>query len=327
MCGCFLQFNGKMGQFRAMASVLVDIDTTTNLHNHLLVLSIWEGITNNNKPRKANAFSEFLTHLHHCRHSYDTSLPATPLGSTLLPSDRWLVSQLGIGLLRLCERDKAWQSGFVVLYHLHKFGIHYVELSHPPSPLPPLLPVPPSPCSVALTAVNLCLHMNRETNSALEVMRGCDWVEATNETEHDQRTEVLASLAQQCLDSKMLEDAWQCLDAIDNSGIAKKFVHPITNLHNKLLQGVLNSQDHQYALFVFKAMRKVCLQCLPSVFSGLLQLLCDNGQVWAWFGGVWAWFDYHVHISSYYSYSCLLYRNHWHDHCVQMPSPTVATLL
>lgn len=263
--------------------------SATAQHTDLLVLSIWETVTNNCKLRKANAFSIFLSHLSQCRQSalhdgdsaHATGTP--PLGSSLLHSDRWLVAQLGIALLRLCERNKEWQSGYVILHHLHRFGIHYVRLSQPPSPLPPLLPTAPSPCSVALTAVNLCLHLERETHSALEVMRGCEWVEASDGVERDSRTEMLATLTQRCLDSKMLEDAWQCLNAIEQGEVAAKFVHPVTNLHNKLLQSVLNTQNHQYSVFVFKSMCKAGLQCLPSVFSGLLQLLCDSEQVWVWF--------------------------------------------
>lgn len=288
-------------------------------HSDLLVLSIWEAITNNCKLRKANAFAIFLSHLHQCRQSAlrdsdpTYSAVAAPPGSSLLPSDLWLVTQLGIALLRLCERNEEWQSGYVILHHLHRFGIHYVRLSQPPSPLPPLLPTPPTPCSIALTAVNLCLHLERETHSALEVMRGCEWVEASNEIERDHRTEVLATLTQRCLNSKMLEDAWQCLDAIERGEVAAKFVHPVTNLHNKLLQGVLDTQNHQYALFVFNSMRKADLQCLPSVFSGLLQLLCDSEQVWVWFGRVWCLF-------------CCCCRLHWRGSCVGMPLSVVGML-
>lgn len=288
-----------MGQFRAMASILVDIDTAAAAqHSDLLVLSIWEAITNC-KVRVANALHAFLSHLHQCRQSSlrdndPTCTPVTASPNSFLPTDRWLAAQLGIGLMRMCERKREWQSGFVILHHLHEFSIHYVKMSQPPSCLPPLLPTPPTPCSVALTAVNLCLHVERETHSALEVMRGCEWVQASNEAERNHRTEMLATLTQHCLNSKMLEDAWKCLNAIEAAGISKKFVHPVTNLHNKLLQGVLDTQNQDYAMFVFRAMRTAELQCLPSVFSGLLQLLCDSKQVWVWvlcrifwWGGGW----------------------------------------
>jgi hypothetical protein len=54
-----------------------------------------------------------------------------------------------------------------------------------------------------------------------------------------------------------------------------------------LLQAVLDTQNHQYSLFVFRSMRKAGLQCLPSVFSGLLQLLCNNEQVGVAYGNCW----------------------------------------
>lgn len=205
--------------------------------------------------------------------------PPVSLGSSLLPNDRYLVSQLGVALLKLSERNKEWNSGYVILHHLHRYGIHYVKLSQPPSPLPPLVPHPPSPCSVALTALNLCLHLDKETKSALEVMRGCDWVGPSDEVECDYRTEMLAALGQRCLDENMLEEVWQCLEAIISGVVAKKFVYLVTNLHNKLLQGILNSKNDQFALQVYRSMKNVGLQCLPSVFSSLLQTLCDTDQV------------------------------------------------
>ena len=304
LCYPLLQLNGRLGQFRAVASVLVDMDTSSAQHNNLVVLSIWEAITNNKKLRKANAFSVFLSHLHQCRQNVlldrDPAHPAPPqhLGSSLLPSDRWLVSQLGVALLKLCERNGEWQNGYVILHHLHRFGIHYVRLSQPPSALPPLLPTPPSPCSVALTAVNLCLHLHRETQSALEVMRGCGWVlpsegegkdaekegegeEEGKACERDQRTEVLTSLAQQCLGSKMLEDTWQCVEAVESCKISSRFLQSVASVHNKLLLGVLDSRNHHFAVTVFEGMCKAALQCLPSVFSRFLQLLCDKEQVCA----------------------------------------------
>lgn len=279
-CVC-LQFNGKLGQFRAVASILMDINPSV-LHSDRLVLSIWEAITSNSKIRKPNAFSMFLTHLHQCRSSAVATDAAPPLGSCLLSSDRWVVSQLGVALLKLCERNKEWQSGYVVLHNLHRFGIHYVKLSQPFSSLPPLLPHPPTPCSVALSAVNVCLHVDKETNSALEVMRGCEWVVPTNEAERDYRTEVLATLAQRCLDEERLDDAWQCLEAVERTEVANRFLHHVTNLHNKLLQGLLNNGNVQSAVLVFRAMQSVGLQSLPSVFSGLLQLLCSLDQVGVW---------------------------------------------
>ena len=274
--------NGKLGQFGAVASILVNMDVSTSQqYGNDLVLSIWKSISSCSL-RKANAFSSLLTHLNMCRSHSSGSRPwqqATP--PCLLPFDQWLVSQLGIALMKLSEGKKEWNSGYVVLHHLHRLGVHYVKLSQPACPLPPLLPRPPSPCAVAMTAVNLCLHQDGETHSAVEVMRGCDWVGpgVGDEAERDYRTEVLATLTQQCLEREMLEDAWQCLKAITEAEMAKKFVHPVTNLHNKLLQGILDQSQHQLALAVFASMKKSGLQCLPSVFSTLLQTLCDAGQV------------------------------------------------
>ena len=276
-----LQFSSKMGQFRAVSAVLVDMECTATQYTDILVLSIWEGLVNCS-IRKANAFSLFVSNLDQCRASVQSkpgSQSSLGAGGSLLPSDHWLLSQLGVALLRICERNSEWQSGFVVLHNLHRYSIHYAAVFQPPSPLPLLLPHPPTPCSIALTAVNICLHLDRETSSALEVMRGCQWVGSSSETEREQRTELLATLAQRCLDDKMLEATWECLEAITAEEVLKRLVHPVTNLHNKLLQGLLNASSMDFALSVYRSMKKGHLQCLPSVFSGLLQLLCETSQV------------------------------------------------
>ncbi len=283
-----VQINGKQGQFGAIASILVGISSTAIKYDEILVLSIWDIMTTS-KIRKANAFSSFLSNLDKSRSGSfrDTvlnsptslsSLQGLPAGRALLPSDRWLVSQIGLALVKLCEQNKDWQSGFVVLHHLHRFGIHYVKLSQPPSPLPPFLHSPPTPCSVMLMAVNMCLHVD-DINSALEVMKGCDWVGGANEAELHLRTEMVTELGLRCLDKGLVEDTWKCLGAINSGEVAKRFLHPVTNLHNKLLQVILDGKKIDFALSVFKSMKKVSLQCLPSVFSSLLQTLCDADKV------------------------------------------------
>ncbi len=295
-----------------MASIVVNMEASASQqYSNDLVLSIWKAITGCSL-RKANTFSSFLTHLNQCRYYAASSRQLLPQGQAtppcLLSSDQWVVSQLGIALMKVCEGSKEWNSGYVVLHHLHRLGVHYVKLSHPPSLLPPLFPCSPSPCAVAITAVNLCLHLEKETHSAVEVMKGCDWVGACSETERDSRTEMLATLTQRCLDEEMLEDAWLCLEAISKEEMARKFAHPVTNLHNKVLQGILESRNHQLALTVFESMKKTDIQCLPSVFSTLLQTLCDTDQV----GGCGLGsHDYHVML-------CLSNRHPRHKSFVGM---------
>lgn len=124
---------------------------------------------------------------------------------------------------------------------------------------------------------------------ALQVLKDCDWVAASSQAEQSWRTELIATLAQRCLERGQLNDTWNCLEAIVNSGsfsgsegVERKFIHPVNNLHNTLLQEILNVKDIGFALVVFRSMKNMKsmrLQCLPSVFSSLLQALCDTNQV------------------------------------------------
>ena len=184
------------------------------------------------------------------------------------------MSQIGIALIKQFETKQRWQDGFVILHHLHHYGIHYVRLSQPHSSLPPLTP-PPTPCSVALMAGNMCLKVGQLTG-ALEVMRGCQWVKAANMHELAQRTELLTTLAEKCLQANLIKDAWNCLEAVDATSVLKKFIHLVTDLHNKILQKALEEKDIDFALKVHQRMQVSKLQCLPSNLSSLLQVLCDD---------------------------------------------------
>ena len=241
--------------------------------------SVWKGLVSTDQ-RAANCFSTLLESLdqHRAAKSHAVSDRHKP-GSSLLPSDRWLISQVGIALLKGCDQHQDWQSGFILLHNLHLHGIHYVKLSQPNSSLPPFMLRPPSPCEVALLAVKMCLKME-QINGALEVLRGCEWIKAATDEELIKRTETLCSLAEKCLEAKSLQEAWKCLDNIDCGGkVMAGFVNMVTNLHNKLLQNVLTLKETSFALNVYRKMKHYKLQCLPTVFSALLQHLCDKKQV------------------------------------------------
>ena len=235
------------------------------------IYAVWKAI-NNSKQKPPNAFESLITYLG----SSHSNLLNKPSETVLDPNDRWLVSQIGIALIKSCAEAKQWQSGFVILHHLHRFGIHYVSFSQPSSGLPPLTPHP-SPCSVALTAVKICLMVD-QIPGALEVFKGCKWVRASNLEELQQRTQLLVDLAQKSLEYKMFQEAWKFLEAIDSGSILKSFVTAVTNLHNKLLQSVLVLKQTDFALGIFQTMKALKLQCLPSIFSMLLQNLCNKSQ-------------------------------------------------
>ena len=274
-----LQENGCRGQFGAVASVLTTLPNSTRSYSRNTVYSVWKGLVSTDQ-RAANCFSTLLESLDQYRaaKSHSVSEQRKP-GSSLLPSDRWLISQVGIALLKGCDQHQDWQSGFLLLHNLHLHGIHYVKLSQPSSSLPPFVPRPPSPCEVAMLAVKMCLKMKQVTG-ALEVLHGCEWIKAANDEELIKRTETLCSVAEKCLAEKKLQDAWKCLDSIDCGGkVVAGSINMITNLHNKLLQNVLSQKETSFALTIHRKMKHFKLQCLPTVFSALLQHLCDRKQV------------------------------------------------
>lgn len=267
-----MQLNGSLGQFGAVASVLVSFPNSQSCYDNQTVGVVWRAITASSL-KVANSFSSFLSALSQSRsHTFSSSQ------TSLLSSDKWLVSQIAIALLKTCVIKEDWQGGFVILHCLHRYGVHYVKLSLPSAELPPCSPVPPSPCSVALLSIDVCLHMD-QVKGALEVMQGCDWIQTTLPHECLQRTHLLADMTERLLLVRDVENAWKCLQAIDSGLIPNQHQRTVTNLHNKLMQSLLSSKNIALALTVYKGMRAKKLQCLPSYFSCLLQGLCSNNQV------------------------------------------------
>ena len=272
-----MQVNGKQGQFGAVAAILVSMRCGGGgvSYDSRTVEAVWKTITNS-RQKPANAFASLITHLSQSRSAVTPPAGSTSPGEPLLQNDRWLISQVGIGLMQECERKQDWQNAFVVLHHLHRFGIHYVTLSHPTLTLPALRPTP-TPCGVALMAIKICLMVD-QTTGALEVLKGCNWIRASSAEELVRRTELLMTLTEHCLNSKMYPNAWECLEAIDSSAIQKRFIYGVTNLHNKLLQSLLGLQQSDFALQIYRTMSSAKLQCLPSIFSTLLHGLCNSEQ-------------------------------------------------
>ncbi len=265
--------NGSLGQFGAVASVLVSFPDSQSCYDNQTVGVVWHAIVNSSL-KVANAFSSLLAALAQSRSHAFSSPPQT----ALLASDKWFVSQIGIGLLKSCAEKEDWQGGFVILHHLHRYGVHYVKLSTPNAELPPCTPDPPTPCSVALLAVSVCLHMD-QVSGALEVLQGCEWIEATNPEESLQRTKLLVDMVERLLNLREVENVWKCLQAISSGVIPSQYCHTVTNLYNKLMQSLLSSKNVSLALSVYRGMWSKKLHCLPSYFSCLLRSLCNNNQV------------------------------------------------
>jgi len=110
-------------------SILKSLCSPTGSYDNRIVLALWKAVTDS-QLRDANAFESFITHLRNCRASESQD-------GQLLLCDRWLVSQVGVALLIASEKSQDWKTGYVVLHHLHRFGVHYIKHSQPSANLPP----------------------------------------------------------------------------------------------------------------------------------------------------------------------------------------------
>ena len=226
---------------------------------------MWRAISKS-QQKPPNAFSSLLDHL-----SRSPPHPGGTSDAALSPRDRWLASQLGIALMKTYADTQHWQSGFVVLHHLHRFGVHYISHSHPPACLPLLEPPPSTPCGLAAMAVTTCLMVN-QTPGAVEVLKGCHWISKHKPEELKERTQLLLQVTESCLETGLLKDCWKCLEEIHSSAPSiSKFFTKIASVHNNLLDTALREKEIEFALSIYRAMEAAGLPCLPGIFSTLLQ--------------------------------------------------------
>ena len=141
------------------------------------------------------------------------------LSGDLTLHERDLVGRVGVTMIMNAVAMEKWQDGFHVLYALHHHGIHYVTDQGGWSP-----------CVIAMAAVECCLHLDIP-QSALEVMRGAQWVNGTTPVEKDKRNAVLKKLVRACVAKKEIVGAEETLRAMESTV-------PMTNL-GELCQLVL----------------------------------------------------------------------------------------
>lgn len=127
------------------------------------------------------------------------------LSGDLTLHERNLVSQVGVSIIMNAVAMEKWQDGFHVLFALHQHGIHYVTNQGGWSP-----------CIIAMAAVECCLHLDIP-QSALEVMRGAQWVTSSTPTERSKRNMVLEKLVRVCVSKNDITGAEEVLQNIESA--------------------------------------------------------------------------------------------------------------
>ena len=127
------------------------------------------------------------------------------LSGDLTPHERDLVGRVGVSMIMNAVAMEKWQDGFHVLYALHHHGIHYVTDQGGWSP-----------CVIAMAAVECCLHLDIP-QSALEVMRGAQWVNSINPLERNRRNIILEKLIRACVAKNEIVGAEETLRAMEST--------------------------------------------------------------------------------------------------------------
>ena len=161
------------------------------------------------------------------------------LSGDLTPHECNLVGRVGVSMIMNAVAMEKWQDGFNVLYALHHHGIHYVTDRGGWSP-----------CIIAMAAVECCLHLDlpQSTVSALEVMRGAQWVSSNNPMEIKRRHTVLEKLLRACVAKNEIVGAEETLWAMESAV-------PMGN-HSELFQLVLMAAKQSGNTDVYNRMCK-----------------------------------------------------------------------
>ena len=196
---------------------------------------------------------------------------------TIPENDQWLLAQLGIALLLMSEELMDWESGFQVLFCLHTHGIHYVGQPQLKEHTRDLRNV--SHCSIALTALNICLNVNNPAG-AMQVMRGCNWIKAGNEDEECKRAHYLVLLFSKCIDADMLQDAQKCLPRMLESiaSMNSTVQGDAASAGNRLVKKLLGAFQTRKALQVYHLLETSQLHTTCETLSMLLRSLIAKGK-------------------------------------------------
>ena len=251
-----------------MVSILCNLRDSKSTYSTEVVMAVWRAITES-EQKPANSFSNFLEQLKLAQSQVKEG--------DLCPCDHWLAAQLGIALLKMYANIEQWQSGFVILHHLHRYKIHYTVNCKPFAPLPPLTPLPPSPYGVAKTAVTTCLKVGN-VEVAIDVMKECEWMNSCSAADQEERTQLLITVAEKCLEALKYKNCCKCLQELTAKG---RLFAPVAKLYNRLLEAVLsaNNVDVDLSMCIYRNMNNANFPCVPHNFSLLLEKLCDLLQL------------------------------------------------
>ena len=270
-----MQSNGKQGQFGAAVSILHNLQdcSISSTYSADVVLAMWRAVTES-QQKPPNAFSSLLEQL------TQPPLPKEGSQSSLPPCDHWLAAQLGIALLKMYCDTQHWQSGFVILHHLHRYKIGYFTRLKPYSSLPPLKPPPRSLFALAKMAVTTCLKVDN-AEFAASVLRECDWAKSCGSGERHERAELLVTVAERCLEATLHGHCSSCLKALSRLSTKSKHFVSVAKLYNRLLSSVLSgdSVDVDLGVGIYQSMSSGHFPCLPENFSLLMGELCDLRQL------------------------------------------------
>lgn len=272
MCFTFTQKNGRLQQFGAVAAVLANMQSRRKQvpYDSHIVEELLRILTSAGSS-PALPFWILVSALQCCQ----SVTRGCQLSEALSANDCWLIAQVGVRLLQLCEQRADWDSGFQILYCFHVHGVHYVGQPWPEEEVRGF-PAPSSDCAIALTAINICL-MGANPAAAIQVQNGCNWIRTEDVRDSQRRSELLIQLLSGCVTNGMLRDACKCVKEITEAD----YIHcseEVSYEADKLIQKLLAKERVDMALNVYQSLQQRELHCYPGTFSTLLRKLTERGK-------------------------------------------------
>lgn len=113
---------------------------------------------------------------------------------------------------------------------------------------------------------------------AIDIMKGCEWMNSCSPADQEERTQLLITIAEKCLEASKYKNCCRCLQELSARG---RHFAPVAELYNRLFEAVLSPSnvDIDLSMCIYRNMNNANLPCLPHNFSLLLERLCDLLQV------------------------------------------------
>lgn len=251
-----LQHASEHQMWEDLGFVYVSMKSETVEFDYSALQAFFHAFETNCPQTLGECFEKFSSKIyHHLEQNMPNPEPDRSPSAVLDDDDKYFIGQLGVALMNLSYTKQLFLQGYSVLHVLHKYDINYVSYSGEFG----VQGRPLTTAQVALTAADICLHLDNTLHSsahssALEVLRSTNYALPVDGTiltpeEAEWRRSVFHALCQHFISSKEFHFVSELLDKVGDSEVFGG--GEIRTLYNAVLRGLIkNSQIDDAAGFL-----------------------------------------------------------------------------